>query len=173
MATKEKKLRRVKMNLDNIIKGLIHREGGYVDHPCDTGGPTKYGITLDILSKFWGRPAKIEDVKELSIDLAKSIYISLYYIKPHIEALPEAIQEHILDMAVNHGTTRAAKMLQMVLNEAGFNCGLIDGMIGKLTVDATQAALEDIGAVELNNLLVTERLTFYHRIVARNPNQRG
>ena len=75
-------------------------------------------------------------------------------------------------MAVNHGTTRAAKMLQMVLNEAGFNCGLIDGMIGKLTVDATQAALEDIGAVELNNLLVTERLTFYHRIVARNPNQR-
>ena len=33
------------MDIDSLIDGLIDREGGYVDHPADKGGPTCFGIT--------------------------------------------------------------------------------------------------------------------------------
>ena len=33
------------MNIDELIDALIEREGGYVNHPSDRGGATKYGIT--------------------------------------------------------------------------------------------------------------------------------
>ena len=28
-----------------LVEALIEREGGYVNHPADKGGPTRYGIT--------------------------------------------------------------------------------------------------------------------------------
>ena len=37
---------------DRIIDGLIVAEGGYVDHPADRGGPTKYGITRKTLAAW-------------------------------------------------------------------------------------------------------------------------
>ena len=33
------------MDVDELIDELIEREGGYVNHPADRGGPTKFGIT--------------------------------------------------------------------------------------------------------------------------------
>jgi lysozyme family protein len=32
-------------NIDGLIEDLIAREGGFVDHPADKGGPTRWGIT--------------------------------------------------------------------------------------------------------------------------------
>ena len=32
-------------DVDGMIDRLIEREGGYVNHPLDPGGETKYGIT--------------------------------------------------------------------------------------------------------------------------------
>lgn len=33
------------MDVDKLIDALIEREGGFVSHPKDRGGPTRYGIT--------------------------------------------------------------------------------------------------------------------------------
>ena len=33
------------MDVDQLIDAVIDREGGYVDHPADKGGPTRFGIT--------------------------------------------------------------------------------------------------------------------------------
>ena len=33
------------VDVDRLIDALIEREGGYVDHPADKGGPTCFGIT--------------------------------------------------------------------------------------------------------------------------------
>ena len=33
------------MDVDELIDELIEREGGYVSHPADKGGPTCFGIT--------------------------------------------------------------------------------------------------------------------------------
>ena len=32
------------MKFKDLIDGVLVREGGYVDHPSDPGGETKYGI---------------------------------------------------------------------------------------------------------------------------------
>ncbi|HYI42384.1 MAG TPA: glycosyl hydrolase 108 family protein, partial [Sphingomicrobium sp.] len=32
-------------SLDDLVDALIEREGGYVNHPADRGGPTCWGIT--------------------------------------------------------------------------------------------------------------------------------
>jgi|GEM_PF-4548155 len=48
-----------------LIDRLIDREGGFVDHPADRGGPTKYGITLRTLSKWRGYPCSREDVEAM------------------------------------------------------------------------------------------------------------
>ena len=34
-------------NIDLYIPKLIKHEGGYVNHPLDKGGATKYGVTLN------------------------------------------------------------------------------------------------------------------------------
>ena len=33
------------VDLDNLVDGVIDREGGYVDNPADKGGATCFGIT--------------------------------------------------------------------------------------------------------------------------------
>ena len=32
-------------SIEQMIDDVIRREGGYVDHPRDRGGPTNFGIT--------------------------------------------------------------------------------------------------------------------------------
>ena len=40
------------VSVRHIIKEIIRREGGYVNHPNDRGGPTKYGVTHKTLSRY-------------------------------------------------------------------------------------------------------------------------
>lgn len=46
------------MTKDEIFAAILSREGGYVDHPDDRGGPTHWGITLTTarpgLMAIWG-----------------------------------------------------------------------------------------------------------------------
>ena len=44
-------------NIDDLIDDLIAREGGFVDHPADKGGPTRWGITQAVARRhgYMGR----------------------------------------------------------------------------------------------------------------------
>jgi len=35
------------MDIGELVEQLLEREGGYVHHPADRGGPTCFGITRD------------------------------------------------------------------------------------------------------------------------------
>lgn len=150
-----------------MIESLIAREGGYVNHPADKGGPTRWGVTLQTLADWREAPCTAEDVKNLSKEEAIKIYRALYYIGPGIDTLPQGIQSHILDIGVNSGPRTAIKMLQRVLNSFGESL-VIDGVIGNATRDACRR----YEASKINNSLVEARMRFYEDIVANNPSQR-
>lgn len=156
--------------IERMIEDVLKKEGGFVNHPNDKGGPTKYGITTKTLSNWFGRPATTEDVKHLHETTAKEIYKQNYYLTPKINVLPPEIQPFIFDSAVNHGPRRAIKFIQIVTNKAGFSNFKEDGIIGPKTKEASFRAFEEMQNYFIN-ALVDERNNFYYDIVYNNPSQ--
>lgn len=150
---------------------VIQNEGGYTNHSADRGGPTKYGVTQATLSRWLKRPASIDDVKNLTLEEARDIYETNYLTGPRISTLPEPLMTQMLDMSINHGPKNAIKMLQRVVNEAGFGPIDVDGVLGPQTRKCAVNGLEAMGPYFLN-ALVDERLDFYRAIVAHDPSQK-
>jgi lysozyme family protein len=158
-------------SIEQMIDDVIRREGGYVDHPRDRGGPTNFGITQPTLSRHLGRAASADDMRGLSRAVAAKIYRREYYEEPRIDALPARVQAFVFDAAVNHGPGRAIRFVQQVCNAAGFGPLAVDGQCGPNTSRAAAAADRVMGDWFLA-ALVEERRTFYVALVARDPGQR-
>lgn len=158
------------MTVDDMITEILRREGGYVDHAADRGGPTNMGVTQRTLSDWLGRPASIEDVKALNEMTAREIYARNYLIGPRIDTLPGDIVPFTFDTSINHGPKSAVKMVQRVCNEAGFGPGDVDGVIGPQTRIMAEKAQRDMGPFFLA-ALCEERRNVYRRIIAADPSQ--
>jgi len=83
---------------DAAIKTLLAVEGGYVNHPDDPGGETKYGISK--------RSYPHVNIKELTPDDAARIYKDDYWARVP-ESLPDDVRWMAFDYAVNSGPRRA------------------------------------------------------------------
>lgn len=103
------------MNFDIAFDRLIGHEGGYVNHPNDPGGETKYGISK--------RSYPSVDIKNLTIDGAKEIYRRDFWDAIGEEAHP-AIKFQVFDFAVNSGRSTAIRKLQAAIGVAD------DGIFG-------------------------------------------
>lgn len=131
------------MTVNEIINGIIAREGGYVNHPDDKGGPTNYGITLKLYKKYKSS-ATIQDLKNLTKSQAYNIYETEFYRNTNIDQLVQFSQrltEEVLDTAVNMGPSTAIKFLQRSLNALNMKGQLYsdisaDGGIGDNTIEA-------------------------------------
>jgi lysozyme family protein len=110
------------MNFDQAFERLIGHEGGYVNHPVDPGGETKYGITK--------RTYPAEDIAGLTLERAKAIYRRDFWGPAGCEAVPEPLRFDLFDMAVNAGVKRAVIALQAACGETR------DGILGPRTLQA-------------------------------------
>lgn len=151
-----------KESLILIADAIIDREGGYVDHPNDRGGPTNFGITMKALVDWRGRSVTPEEIKLLSREEARQIMIMRYITKPGIYVLGHMpIVNKMADMSVHHGWTRAIKILQQVVEVTK------DGIMGPVT---RNAALNH----QVNHLLtklVKARSKRFCRIVKNDTSQ--
>jgi lysozyme family protein len=138
-----------------IISAILRAEGEkFTANPQDSGGPTKWGITQKSLSEFFGRPATVEDVRSLTADTARRIYLQRFYLGPRLDLLmplSPAVVAEVMDTGVNTGVVRAVTMLQRLLN--GLNSGgalwpdiAADGQCGPGTANALRAFLAHRGA---------------------------
>jgi lysozyme family protein len=157
--------------VEQMIDDVIRREGGFVDHPLDRGGPTNFGITQATLSRHLGRPASVDEVRRLSRNLAREIYRRGYFEGPGIGRLPDRVQPFVFDAAVNHGPGQAVRFVQRVCNGAGFGPLVVDGACGPRTSLAAADAERAMGDWLLA-ALVEERRNFYLALVERRPEQR-
>lgn len=149
------------MNTNRFITGIIQREGGYVNHPADKGGPTNFGITQMTLSEFRKRPVTAEDVRNMERSEAAAIYLERYVNPWRFAEAEGPLFEHLLDMGVNHGIGGASKILQRALGVEA------DGQIGPISIKAYR----DIDKGELEIRLVAERAILFAQIVKANPSQ--
>jgi lysozyme family protein len=148
------------MNVDHVIDDIIRREGGYVNHPADRGGPTKYGITQATLAAWRGRPVTPKDVEALTVEEARRIYRTLYIDKPGFAALPEPLRGLVVDTAVHSGVKTAVRLLQKALGGL-----LMDGIFGPVTM----AAVQDANSSWLYRKMLAERIRYLGEVIAVRP----
>ena len=138
------------MNVDQIIEGIVGREGGFTDNPKDKGGPTRWGITQAVARQY----GYTGDMRTLPREVAKAIYLELYYVGPkfdQVHALSPRIAEELTDTGVNCGQAVAAKFLQRALNAFNREARIypditVDGQLGIRSLAALRAYLEHRGA---------------------------
>ncbi len=112
------------------IDYILAEEGGYVNHPNDPGGETKFGISKRAYPNL--------DIKALTLINAVDIYQRDYWTPIHGDDLPPGLDLLLLDTAVNMGPVTAIKLLQRALNLTE------DGVMGKVTITAAQNARSDL-----------------------------
>lgn len=113
------------MDIDQAFEKLIGHEGGYVNNPADPGGETKFGISK--------RAYPLEDIKAMTLDRAKALYLRDYWGPAGCDAVPDGIKFDLFDMAVNSGPVTAIKTLQRAVGTTP------DGLLGPLTLQAANA----------------------------------
>jgi lysozyme family protein len=137
-------------NWDRAFAEVIKYEGGYVNHPKDPGGPTKFGITQATLSQWFGRAATIAEVRALTKEAVKPIYKRRFWDVIRGDELPGGVDFATFDFAVNSGVSRAARYLQSVVGVKQ------DGQIGPATI----AAVNRYSAADVVKKLVAKRRGF-------------
>lgn len=133
------------MKVDELIDAVITREGGYVDHPADRGGPTRWGITA-ATARAHGHAGP---VRTLTRAAAAEIYRRIYWLRPRLDAVATRaplLAAEMFDTGVNMGPRIAIGFLQRALN--ALNRGArdyadigIDGRIGPQTLAALDGFL--------------------------------
>lgn len=123
------------MDFDTAFTELLGHEGRYSNNPRDPGGETMWGITIRVAraNGYMG------PMKDMPVDVAKSIYRKRYWNPCHCDDLPPLLRYIVFDAAVNSGVKQSAKWLQQVLGVED------DGVIGYVTLNI--AAHADAGAV--------------------------
>lgn len=134
------------MTIDEIIEGVVGREGRYSNNPADTGGETMWGITVRV-ARANGYSGSM---RTLPRETAKAIYLNQYVRKPgfaDLIPLSERIAEELVDTGVNMGTAVASLFLQRCLNALNrqgkdYNDIIVDGDVGPATFNALRAYLK-------------------------------
>ncbi|RDE07111.1 glycoside hydrolase family 108 protein [Sphingomonas aracearum] len=136
--------------IERLIEEVMEREGGYVNHPADRGGATRWGITEAVARAQGYRGA----MQALPRETAAAIYRRLYWRDPGFAAVAErasALGAELFDTGVNMGPGVATGFLQRALN--ALNRGardypdlVMDGRIGPATLAALDGFLRSRGA---------------------------
>lgn len=168
--------------VDQIINDIIQKEGGWVDHPDDRGGPTNWGITIAVFREV--RPnATVEQLRSLTRTEAFEIYKTKYYSTPRLDlifAVSPRIAAELTDTGVNMGTAVASRFLQRALNlfnDSGrmYPDLTVDGRIGQTTSNALRAFIQRRGVegekVLLNTLNVLQSMRYIEITEARQQNE--
>lgn len=162
------------------LKLLLQEEGGYANHPNDTGGETYAGVARNYHPRWsgWAIVDKYKKIatnhngvlnkKELNALLGgqmevereiEKFYISEFWNKIRgNEIVNDKVAANIFDFAVNAGVKRAIKAAQAALGLKQ------DGVIGPITL----TAINRTSAADFVGLYASRRERFYRTLVSLN-----
>ena len=128
------------MNFDKAFDRLLGHEGGFVDHPRDPGGATRWGITQRV-ARAHGYQG---EMRELPVAEARRIARIAYWDAVRADEVPDAVRYDLFDAAYNSGPEQATKWLQRA---AGADD---DGKLGPKTLLAARMADPQLLAKRFN-----------------------
>jgi len=131
------------VGFDLSFDRLMGNEGGYVNRADDPGGETNWGISK--------RSYPNVDIKALTRDQAKAIYLKDFWQRGQMDQYDPAISFQVFDIAVNSGIETALRMMQRAAGVAD------DGHVGPFTL----AAIKARSVTDMLMLIVAERLLFW------------
>ena len=138
----------MRSSFDQAFEFVVGHEGGYTADRRDRGNWTSGKIGVGQLkgTKFGVSAMSYPDldIKNLTVEDAKAIYLKDYWEKVRSDDLPVGVDYLVFDIAVNHGVRDAIQWLQLA---AGTNP---DGVFGPQTLAAVQRRdplrlIEEIG----------------------------
>lgn len=161
-----------------LIAEVIDREGGYVNHAADRGGPTNWGITIAVAREY----GYTGDMRSLPRSTAAAIYAANYWHSLRLDDVAEFSTDLALvlfDFGVNSGPGRAAEYLQRqlnVLNNRGkfYRDIEVDRAFGNESLKALRgfaAARGDGGIEVLAHTINAERIVFCRGLAERSESQ--
>lgn len=121
---------------NTIIEGVIQEEGGYSNNPNDKGGATKYGIATNYNKDILNRLG-VKDVKNLTLDQAKQIYVEKYWNPSNVDMLPDDVKFDYFTSYINS----PKKAVQALQTMAGLKDKDVDGIWGQGTQKSVEALL--------------------------------
>ncbi len=154
-------------DIKKFIPFVLKAEGGYSNHPNDKGGPTKYGITLEIWKQFGydkNKDGKInaEDVKLITEEDATKIIKIKYWDRWKADEIKsQRIANTVVDWMYNSGSYGII-IPQRLLGITA------DGIVGPKTL----LAINLVNEKEFLEKLCNERYEFYNKIIRNNPSQK-
>lgn len=128
------------MNFEKAFEKLLGHEGGFVDHPRDPGGATRYGITQRV-ARAHGYQG---EMRELPVSEARRIARIAYWDAVRADEVPDAVRYDLFDAAYHSGPEQATKWLQRA---AGADD---DGKLGPKTLLAVRMADPQLLAKRFN-----------------------
>lgn len=136
------------MTADQIIEGILGKEGGYVDHPSDKGGPTRWGIT-QTTARAHGYTGDMRDLPGNSKANSAQRLLDRPPVRP-VASLSTLLADELCDTGVNMGPSVASKFFQRWLTAMNMRGKLYpdlipDGAIGPRTITALKGYLSARG----------------------------
>ena len=137
---------------NDIVEGIIKREGGHTNDPQDRGGETIFGISKKSNPEAWknGPPTKEQAIE---------IY-TRKYIKPFKGLEGSNCFEQAVDFGVTSGPTLVIRKIQEIVGAE------VDGVIGGETLTKVSAFGKD-----LNLELAKARIKMIGRLVSKDISQ--
>lgn len=150
-----------KSQYDLIKSSVLNTEAGYVNNPNDKGGPTNRGVTLNTYSSYLGKPATIEELKNIPEEHVDKIFNRYYNEIGGDNITDPRVRELLTDQNYNKGTTFLNRINDMLGTPRG--TALSPEAIDKINSTSPDEFLKQV--------LTSER-NIYKRIAEKDPSQR-
>ncbi|SLN65867.1 putative Peptidoglycan domain protein [Aquimixticola soesokkakensis] len=160
--------------VEQLADDIVAREGGYVNDPADPGGPTNHGVTLATMRRLLmdldgDGDIDAQDVKQVTRQQARDVFLEHYFVRPHIDLLPQSVQASVFDMYVNAGAN-AVVILQRLLVDMGQSLS-VDGVIGAQTATACKIAMS-LAPHHFVDAYGIARRNYYYALADERPQSR-